>query len=188
VSAGLELGEQVRAGLLPEPAELYVAVGTGGTHAGLVAGLALAGLRTRVVGVLVTDILPPSPRKLARMARGVLRALHAKLPRVPRLEIRERDFDLVRSQLGAGYGAATPAARTAVATAADLGLAIETTYTGKCLAALIERVRSQGAPRGPILFWNTFNAIDVAKSAPAPLDPRAVPRPLRRFLALAPVD
>jgi len=188
VSAGLELAEQVRAGVLPEPAELYVAVGTGGTHAGLAAGLALAGLRTRVVGVLVTDILPPSPRRLARMARGALRELHRELPRVPRPEIRESDFDFVRSQVGPGYGAATPAARAAVATAAGLGLEIETTYTGKCLAALIERTRQPGAPRGPILFWNTFNAVDVEKSAPAPLDPQALPPSLRRFLARRPVD
>ncbi|HEY8154449.1 MAG TPA: pyridoxal-phosphate dependent enzyme [Myxococcota bacterium] len=188
VSAGLELAEQVRAGLLPEPAELYVAVGTGGTHAGLVAGLALAGLRTRVVGVLVTDILPPSPRKLARMARSVLRRLRRGLPNLPQPVISERDFDFVRSQLGPGYGAVTPAAREAVAAAAGLGLELETTYTGKCLAALIERTKGRAAPRGPILFWNTFNAVDVEKGAPAPLDPRAVPRSLRRFLAQRPVD
>jgi D-cysteine desulfhydrase len=188
VSAAFELAEQVRAGQLPEPAELYVAVGTGGTLAGLVAGLALAGLRTRVVGVLVTDILPPSPRKLARMARSTLRELQRRLPGLPQPEIQESDFDFVRSQLGPGYGAVTPAARAAVAAAAAQGLEIETTYTGKCLAALIERTQRQGAPRGPILFWNTFNAVDVEKSAPAPLDPRALPRSLRRFLARGPVD
>ena len=107
VSAGLELAEQVRAGELPEPAELYVAVGTGGTLAGLVAGLALAGLRTRVVGVLVTDILPPSPRKLARMARSVLRG-SARAAAAPARSSRSAsgDFDFVRSQLGPGYGAA----------------------------------------------------------------------------------
>ena len=52
--------------------------------AGLVAGLALAGLRSRVVGVLVTDILPPSPRRLARMARATLRELRRASPRLPR--------------------------------------------------------------------------------------------------------
>jgi D-cysteine desulfhydrase len=183
VSAGLELAEQVRAGELPEPAELYVSVGTGGTHAGLVAGLALARLRTRVVGVLVTDILPPSPRKLARMARSAVERLRRWLPRLPQLAISDRDFDFVRSQLGAGYGAATDAASAAVATAAGHGLRLETTYTGKCLAALIERTRRGAGPRGPILFWNTFNAVDVEASAPAPLDPGALPPSLRRFLA-----
>ena len=187
VSAALELAEQVRAGELPEPAELYVSVGTGGTLAGLVAGLALAGLRTRVVGVLVTDILPPSPRKLARMASRALRGLHRRLPRIPRGDFGEGDFEFVRSQLGAGYGAATEAGRAAVAQAAGHGLRLETTYTGKCLAALIERTRAR-PPAGPVLFWNTFNAVDVEKHAPAPLDPAALPRSLRRFLTRPPVD
>jgi hypothetical protein len=139
------------------------------------------------VGVLVTDILPPSPRKLARMAREALERLRRRLPRIPHRELGEGDFEFVRSQLGAGYGAATEAARAAVAEAAGLGLQLETTYTGKCLAALIQRARAQ-PPAGPVLFWNTFNAVDVEKSAPAPLDPAALPRSLRGFLAWRPVD
>ena len=75
--AAYELADQVRAGLLPEPSSLYVPVGTGGTQAGLVVGLRLAGLRTRVVGVLVSDILPPSPAGVARAARATLRRLRA---------------------------------------------------------------------------------------------------------------
>jgi len=186
VSAAFELALQVRAGELPEPSEIWVALGTGGTLAGLVAGLALAGLRSRVVGVLVTDILPPSPRKLARMARATLRELRRAAPGLPQPEIRESDFDYVRSQLGPGYGAATDAAHAAVAAAAVHGLELETTYTGKCLAAVIEKAQ-RGGLRGPVLFWNTFNAVDVERLAPAPLDPRALPLALRRFVAQRPV-
>jgi D-cysteine desulfhydrase len=187
VSAAFELAEQVRAGELPEPAELYVAVGSGGTLAGLVAGLALAGLRTRVVGVLATDILAPSPRRLARMARATLRDLRRRLPRVPEARIGERDFDFVRSQLGPGYGAATAAARAAVAEAAAHGVPLETTYTGKCFAAVLERLR-QGRLRGPILFWNTFNGVDVEKQAPRALDADALPPRFRGFARQEPVD
>jgi D-cysteine desulfhydrase len=187
VSAAFELAEQVRAGVLPEPALLYVAVGSGGTHAGLVAGLALAGLRTRVVGVLATDILPPSTRRLTRMARAALYELARALPGLRTPPVGEHDFDFVRSQLGPGYGAATVAAREAVAAAAARGLEIETTYTGKCLAALIERARSGGGLPGPVLFWNTFNA--VAQGDPDPdAAARALPPVLRRFVAQAPLD
>jgi hypothetical protein len=139
------------------------------------------------VGVLVTDILPPSPRKLARMASRALRGLHRRLPRIPWAQFGEGDFEFVRSQLGAGYGTATEAARAAVSQAAGHGLRLETTYTGKCLAALIERTRAR-PPAGPVLFWNTFNAVDVERSAPAPLDPAALPRSLRRFLTRPPAD
>src|SRR5262245_50405508 len=187
VSAALELAQQVRAGVLPEPAQIWVAVGSGGTLAGLVAGLALAGLRSRVVGVLVTDILPPSPRRLARMARASLRLLRRAAPRLPRPALRASDFDWVRTQLGAGYGAPTEAAREAIAAAAACGLALEPTYTGKCLAAVIAQARAVPL-RGPALFWNTFNAADVEAGAPAPLDPLALPPALRRFATSPPVD
>lgn len=181
-SAAFELAEQVREGELPEPAEVWVAVGTGGTLAGLLAGLKLAGLATRAVGVLVTDILPPSERRLVRAARRVVRRLRRSANRVPDVAIGPEDLELLRGQLGAGYGAATPAAHDAVAAAAACGLQLETTYTGKCLAALHQRVREGRLPEGPVLFWNTYNAVDVAARAPRPLDPAALPPRFRRFL------
>jgi len=182
VSAGLELAQQVRDGHLPAPARVFVPVGTGGTLAGLVAGFRLAGLATRVVGVLVTDILPPDPARLAAQARATLRFLHRLDASVPTLEIRTQDFDFVRDELGPGYGAATPAAERAVRIAAEAGLALETTYTGKCLAALLARL-PEASPDAPILYWNTYNAVDVAERAPVAPDEALLPPRLRRVLA-----
>ncbi len=183
VSAGLELGEQVGAGALPEPAEIYLPVGTGGTFTGLMVGLRLAGLRTRLVGVIVTDILPPTPRSLARGARSLLAWLRRRAPKIPKIGFDSGGFELEAGQLGAGYGAPTEAGREAVAAAAEAGLRLETTYTGKCLAALRERAARGALPDGPLLFWNTYNGVDVAAHAPAPLDPAALPPRFRRFLA-----
>jgi len=182
VSAALELAEQVRTDSCPEPAEIYVPVGTGGTLVGLVAGLALARLRSRVVGVLVTDILPPSARSLARAARAVLAWLRRLEPALPQARVEPADFELVASQLGAGYGAPTDAGRDAVGAAGACGLQLETTYTGKSLAEILERRRRDALPRGPVLFWNTYNGVDVAARAPQPLDPRSLPPRFHRFL------
>jgi D-cysteine desulfhydrase len=159
-----------------------VPVGTGGTLVGLLAGLRLAGLPTQVAGVLVTDLLPPSPARLVARARALLRWLRRQGASVPAGEIRPHHLVLVRDELGPGYGAATPAARRAVEVAREAGLALETTYTGKCLAALLARA-GEARAEAPELFWNTFNAIDVAASAPAPLDPARLPPRLRRVLA-----
>ena len=60
---------QVERGELPEPSHVVVALGSGGTAAGLVAGLRLAGLRTRVVAVVVNDRTPVG-RGVGREARG----------------------------------------------------------------------------------------------------------------------
>jgi len=182
VSAALELAEQVRAGVLPTPRRIYVPVGTGGTLVGLVAGLRLAELPSQVVGVLVTDLLPPGPARLAARARALLRLLHRLDASVPVPEIRRGDLELVREQLGPGYGTPTPAARRAVEIAGEAGLALETTYTGKCLAALLARA-GEASAQAPDLFWNTYNAVDVAASAPEPLDPARLPAPLRRIFA-----
>jgi D-cysteine desulfhydrase len=182
VSAGFELAAQVKAGLLPEPTRIFIAVGTGGTLAGLLVGLRLSGLRTRVVGVLVTDILPPSPARLAHAARATLRLLRRADPGVPGLRIDASDLELDRSQLGPGYGAATPAGREAVRTAAAAGLELDTTYTGKCLAAILARARAGSLGAGPVLFWNTYNAVDAAVAAPRPPDPALLPERFRRLL------
>ena len=165
VSAALELAEQVRSGALPRPSEIYVPVGTGGTVAGLVLGLRLAGLDTRVRGVLATDILPPSPRRLLRAARASLALLRRIEPGIPSLSIRSQDFDLDASELGPGYGAPTPAAHAARAAAAKQGLVLDTTYTAKCLAALQARARRAELGSAPVLLWNTHNSVEL--SAPA---------------------
>src|SRR5262245_21395251 len=75
VNAGFELAEQVRAGGMPEPDAIFVPLGSGGTVAGLMLGCRLAGLRSRIVAVLVTDILPPSPRRLIGLAAATQRRL-----------------------------------------------------------------------------------------------------------------
>jgi D-cysteine desulfhydrase len=181
VSAGLELAEQVRAGIVPEPAEIYLPVGSGGTCAGLLVGLRLAGLASRLVPVLVTDILPPSPRRLVRAAAATLSLLRRADPSVPRVAVGRDDFPLVRRQVGAGYGAPTPAAREACQTARQAGLAVEMTYTSKCLAELLARAREGTLAGGPVLFWNTWSAVDVRAAAPHPLDGAGLPPSLARL-------
>ena len=181
VSAGLELAEQVREGALPEPAALFLPVGSGGSVAGVALGLRLAGLATRVVGVLVTDILPPSPARLARLARAALRRLRRADPALPALRFEARDFELCRDQLGPGYGAATPEAEAALAAAQAAGLRLEVTYSAKCLAELLARGRRGELPRGPVLFWHTFNGVDVKACAPGPFRPEGLPARLRRL-------
>ncbi len=182
VSAALELAEQVRSGQCEEPEEIFIAVGSGGSLAGLVPGLRLAGLRTRVTGVLVTDILPPSPARLAFAARSTLRLLRRADPTVPRVSLSPRDFVLATRQVGPGYGAVTPASESAVRAAATSGLGLETTYTGKCLAEIVARAEEGTLGRGPVLFWNTYNAVDVAARAPRRVTEADLPPAIRRLL------
>jgi D-cysteine desulfhydrase len=182
VSAGLELALQVKAGAAPAPREIWLAVGTGGTLAGLVVGLRLAGLATRVVGVVVTDILTPSARSLARAAGATARRLRRLGVDVPGGPFGPREFELVGDCVGAGYGAPTASGRRAVRAAAACDVALEDTYTGKALGALLDRAPDR-APRGPVLFWNTHNGVDVDARLPDRSLATAIPPRLARLLA-----
>lgn len=182
VNAGLELGEQVAAGALPEPAAVVVPLGSGGTTAGLVAGLKLAGLATRVIGVRVTDILPPTPRQLTRLARGALRALARLGAELPSLAITEDDVSVRADWLGAGYGAITPdgeAARLRIAAAERL--TVETTYGAKALAGVLALGHEAAWRDRPLLFWHTYSASDPAAALARLPDWRELPAALHPF-------
>jgi D-cysteine desulfhydrase len=182
VDAALELAEQVDAGALPAPDTVFVPLGTGGTAAGLLLGFALAGLRTRVVAVLVTDILPPTPERLLRLARAAGRRLRRLDPTIPEITLGVDDVAIVRTQLGAGYGRSTRAA----AVAAELmerseGIALDATYSAKCLAALLHAAREPRYAGRPLLFWNTYSSIDPAAGLATLPDPSALPPAFARF-------
>ena len=182
VNAGLELADQVRAGALPEPAAVFVPLGSGGTVAGLLLGLRLAGLRAPVVGVLVTDILPPSPRRLLALARATLRHLRALDPTLPDVPLSPADLRIERTQLGPGYGAVTDAGVAAQRLFAECeGVALETTYTAKAAAALLELAARPAWHGLPLLFWNTYSSIDPAAGLARLPDWHELPPPFHQF-------
>jgi 1-aminocyclopropane-1-carboxylate deaminase/D-cysteine desulfhydrase-like pyridoxal-dependent ACC family enzyme len=174
VLAARELAGQVRAGELPEPDLCVVALGSGGTAAGLAAGFEAEGMRTRVVGVCVAQ--PPWALRMVslRLARACAR--RAGLSHVgPRMRAR---LEMDRGFLGPGYGHATPAAGAAAEEASSLGLTLDPTYTSKTFACALERVRagareSGGAPR-TVLYWHTLSSAPMApllESLAEPVEP-----------------
>ncbi len=182
IDAGLELAAQVRAGALPEPARVYVALGSGGSAAGLAAGLALAGLRTRVVAVLVTQRIPLPAALATRLARRALRLLaRAGAGFDPRAIDVAAQLEIEPRFLGRGYGFPTPAADALVRQATGLeGITLERTYTGKALAALAERERGG---REPVVFWNSYaGRLPVAPTGSRPED---LPPAFRRLFEAA---
>ena len=151
VETALEIGAQVRAGELPEPATVVTAVGSGGTAAGLALGLRLAGLRTRVYGVVVNDAFALDAPVIARLAGRTARLVSERgagdLPRIAAADLTTSD-----RWLGRTYGDPTPASTAMVAKAAGVGLELEPVYTGKSLAAVADLA---GTLEGPVLWLNT---------------------------------
>ena len=156
LSAALELAEQVRAGIVPEPKKLFVAVGTCGTISGLIAGLKISGLSTRVTGVRVVDSFPAYPFIIRYYAQKVADHLHRSDPSVPKIRVNTDDFDLLTDYLGAGYGSPTSEGKAAVELATS-HIDLETTYTGKTLAACLDYIKAAPGEE-KVLFWNSYNS------------------------------
>ena len=113
VTCAAELRDQA-----PDAAHAVVAVGSGGTMAGLVAGLG----QERVLGIDTGATSDPVERVAA-----IVTELGGTADRL-RLD---------RDQVGDGYGRLTPAAASAMRTAARReGLLLDPVYTGKALAGL----------------------------------------------------
>jgi D-cysteine desulfhydrase len=156
VEAALELAAQVRDGALPEPSHVVTAVGSGGTAAGLALGLRLAGLRTRVVGVVVNDALRLDAATIVRLARRAERLLRRRGARFQSQGLGESDVIVVRDWLGPGYGHHTREADRAQALAAERErLALEPVYTAKAMAALLAMNAERRYGDGPVLYLHT---------------------------------
>lgn len=157
VEGALELAEDVRRGAVPRPDAIVVAAGSCGAAAGLLLGTALAGLDVDVVAVRVTPRIVASRFRILSLAAGAARLLAvAGCPRAAGLRMGAR-LRLEHGFYGDGYAIPGPQSGGVLAHAAADGLALESTYTAKALAAA-------GAPscRGrTVLFWNTFSAVPV---------------------------
>jgi D-cysteine desulfhydrase len=168
VDAAAELAAQVRAGDMPAPSHIVVALGSGGTAAGLAAGLKLAGLESELVCVLVSDVIRVDGATVARLARRTLRLLGRHGAEVGGVSVAPEEVEVVTRWLGAGYGHATPEAESAIELMAEReGVTLEPVYTAKAMSALLALNRRGVFGDGPVLFWNTFSPPEPRTTDPA---------------------
>jgi 1-aminocyclopropane-1-carboxylate deaminase/D-cysteine desulfhydrase-like pyridoxal-dependent ACC family enzyme len=154
-NAAVELADQLARTSEPAPDTLVVPLGSGGTAAGLMVGLALAGLPTRVLGVRVVPRVVANRRRVMRLARATA-ARFAELAGVAAPVLDENRLIIEQAQYGGAYARETEASRDALALVrATGGPSLEGTYSGKALAAALARART--SPDERLLFWLTFD-------------------------------
>jgi len=182
VNAGLELADQIASGELGVPDRLYVANGTMATAVGLALGLALANLPTEVQAVRVTEDFVANPvamRRLMVKTALLMNRLDSSIPSslADRARYRFRD-----GFLGDGYARTNVATNRAVSVARDdLGLVLETTYTGKALAAMLHDLDQAAHSRESMLFWNTYNSRPLPAGKERPGDVSRLPEDFLRY-------
>lgn len=180
VNAGLELAAQIRDGEVPAPRRVYVAFGTMGTAVGLALGLALANIDVDIHAVRVTETRYANAALAERLLHKTAFLMHACDPAVPS-NLATRARLTCRSEFfGGGYGRSNAATERAIDVARhDLGIALESTYTGKAMAALLADLDG-GAP-SPCLFWNTYNARPLDLDDGVRPDFSVIPRAFERY-------
>jgi D-cysteine desulfhydrase len=157
VNGALEVAEQVRAGLLPQPKRVVVPLGSGGTAAGVALGFALAGMRPLIVAArVVPRIVGRGGRviRLAKRARSFLER-HAGEP----IPIDLAPIEVVNTVYGGAYGRPLESATRAARTLSDaIGVSLDASYSAKAFVAALDV-----ADGTPTLFWLTFDARWLAK-------------------------
>jgi D-cysteine desulfhydrase len=136
LDAAVELSQQT------EPFDhVFVAVGSGGT----LAGLAMSRMPGRIHGIAVCDDQVTFEARVREIAEESERSLPA-------------DWWVDERYRGPAYGVATPAIWDDIQLCATAeGLFVDPCYTGKALHALCEEARA-GRISGRVLFWHTGGA------------------------------
>ncbi len=130
---------------------IVFATSSGGTQAGMLAGVAAYGLRTRVTGISVD----PGRAELEGRIRPLLAEITSWLEVVagaaaPAIEVIDR-------YLGGGYAVVGEPEREAIEMFGRLeGILVDPVYTGRAAAGLIDLIRlGEIASEERVLFWHT---------------------------------
>ena len=164
VRAALELDEQAAALGLGR-ATVVVAAGTGGTMAGVMAGLALAGSPLRVLGIDVGALWTGFAASVGRLAEEVCARLGQEIrfaaEAVPLVE---------RTYVGRRYGTPSGPGLAAIRDLAGSdGVLLDPVYTGKAFAGLLDlRQRGQLPAGEPVIFLHTGGLPALFASLPPP--------------------
>jgi D-cysteine desulfhydrase len=148
--ASAELADQLgEVGLAP--GQIWLATGSCGTQAGLVAGARWLGARYAVIGVTVSRPQQECVARVGTLAAGVSDLLGA-----PRVE--PGDVVVLDGYLGPGYGRRSRAGEHATRLVARTeGVFLDPVFGAKAMAALIDASAAHRVP-GPVVFLVTGGA------------------------------
>jgi len=125
-----ELAEQLGDDKNPQ---IVVAVGSGGTLAGLLLGVKLFMPGARVIGITVASSNRGFPIDCSEVANGAAQLAGEKVTVEP------DDFEIYKEYLGERYGVPTQAGNEAICLAARTEvMVLDPVYTGKAMAGLID--------------------------------------------------
>ena len=116
--------------------EIFVASGSGATHAGLLFGLRALGSNIRVTGVCVRRDATNQRTRIGDTCDGIATLLEAES------KVTDDDINLTDAFLAPGYGMPNRATSNAIVLGAQTeGLMLDPVYSGKALAGMIHQAK-----------------------------------------------
>ncbi len=181
VNAAFELKKQVETGDMSEPDYIIAACGSIGTSAGLNLGCKLAGLKTKVIAVRVAMPWITTKWRMRRMIRDINNFMRRYDTTVPRVDMLEEDLILLEDYLGEDYAAFSDCSCQCVDDMLEFeDIHLEHTYTGKAMGGGLDWLKKQGKTDETILFWNTYNSVDLSEKA-ATVDYKTLPAKFHKY-------
>lgn len=151
VNAALEIDSQARE-LGVENAYLVVAAGTGGTLAGLLAGLSLINSPLHLLGIDVGKLWKGFPASLTHLTEKICACLGGDCV------IKENQIPLLETKYAAPkYGSPSQGCLAAIQQLARTeGILLDPVYTGKAFFGLLDLIKKgRLGSDEPIIFWHT---------------------------------
>lgn len=141
----------------PAPDTIVLSTSSGGTQAGILAGCALHGLKTRVIGISADDpaaAITSEIRRILRDLEDLLGMTPGSFGAIP--------IEIDDGFVGGGYGVVTPESSEAIELCARReALFLDPTYTAKAMAGLLAKLRRREIRDGTVLFWHTGGQVGL---------------------------
>ncbi len=127
---------------------IFVCSSSGGTQAGLAAGLQLFLPETKLIGISPDDDSASIQSTVSRILLGVGEKLGVEF---------ETSVEVLDAYTGPGYGIESPEGRAAFELAARTeGLVLDPVYTAKAMAGMLDQIgKGRFRDDARILFWHT---------------------------------
>ncbi len=184
VNSALELKQQIDSGMMPVPKYIFYPTASNGGMAGLSLGFLLAGLDTTVIGVRVGashlfGMELNTPGTVKRAMEKTYRFLKKNSKLIPDIDIQTPV--IMNDFCGEGYGHPTKKGLEALEVfKTEANIRLEPVYTAKTCAALVEFIENHSSAHDPILYWHTFNSVDLSQEA-ASVDHKELPIAFHKF-------
>lgn len=181
VDAAVELAEMIQSkayGLQKAPDFVFLPLGSGATAVGLILGFYILGWDTKVVVTCSQDKDPLTRLIVNGSASEPFAIGHAKqllsqsLVWLRKLGLISREAtadDIIKKHLSydneswlPAYGEVAPGVRDEMSKARELGLVLDSTFSGKSYHTMLQYARSGLLKNKNVVFWNTYQRFDYS--------------------------